>query len=173
VIGLREDLPELMRDSRDSVSLETFLNDVLTRIITGVHSTSAAVILDGEVREAVGITAPEVKRWLATVKPKENEDVLDCIPEDHVFPLRIQIQTSAGHFGWLVVGPRPDGSISGHDEQEALENVAATLARSIRIILSREAEKQDLLALLDAQGQRIAKIEHLLELGEEKAVRAK
>lgn len=164
LIEIRENLPELMRDTRDSASLEDFLEDVLTRIVEGVHATRAAVILEREVRQTVGITSAEVLRWFVAFQPKENDDVLDCVPEDRLFPLRLRIETSTGAFGWLLIGPRPDGSIAGGDEQEALEKIALTMARSIRIVLTREEEKQELMRLLEVHSQRIERIERQLKI---------
>lgn len=164
VIEIREELPELMRDTRDSASLDVFLSEVLTRIIDGFHATHAAVVLEREVQQTVGIESAEVLRWLVAFQPKEDRNVLDCVPEDHTFPLRLEIETMTGAFGWLLIGPRPDGSIAGKDEQEALEKIAGTLGRSIKIVLSREVEKQELLRLLDANSRRIDRIEQLLKI---------
>ncbi|MGI8705616.1 MAG: hypothetical protein ACR2JJ_07460 [Sphingomicrobium sp.] len=164
LIDIRENLPELMRDTRDSASLDEFLEDVLTRIVKGVHATRGAVILEREVRKTIAASSADVLRWFVAFQPNENEDVLDCVPEDHTFPLRLRIETTTGAFGWLLIGPRPDGSIAGKDEQEALENIAMTLARSIRVVLTREEEKQELMRLLDAHGDRIERIERLLKL---------
>ena len=164
IIEIRDELPELMRDTRDSASLPDFLADVLTRIVDGFHATRAAVILDREVKQTVGIEAAEVMRWFVAFQPKADKTALDCVPEDHSFPLRLEIETSAGAFGWLLIGPRPDGSIAGNDEQEALEKIAGTLGRSIRIVLAREKEKQELIRLVEANSVRIDRIERLLKL---------
>ncbi|HET9810984.1 MAG TPA: hypothetical protein VFP53_04730 [Sphingomicrobium sp.] len=164
LIEIREELPELMRDTRDSASLDPFLDDMLTRIVGGVHATRAAVILEREVRQTVGITPSEVTQWFAEFQPKPDEHSLDCVPEDRVFPLRMEIETTAGAFGWLLVGPRPDGSIAGNDEQEALEKIATTLGRSIRIVLTREKEKDELLAMIRGYGERIERLENKLKI---------
>jgi len=162
---LRENLPEVMRDTRDSAGIDDFLDEVLNRVVDGVHSTRAAIILEREVRHTVRVTEAEVIRWFLENQPRADEDVLDCVPEDHLFPLRLEIETSSGAFGWLLIGPRPDGSIPGNDEKEALEKIASTLGRSIRIVMAREQEKQKLMALLDAHGERIARIERQLKIG--------
>ena len=164
LIEIREDLPEVMRDTRDSASLSEFLSEVLTRIVDGFNATRAAVILDKEVQQTVGIEPAEVDKWVAAFQPKADRNVLDCVPEDHTFPLRLEIETTSGAFGWLLIGPRPDGSIAGHDEQEALEKIAGTLGRSMRIVLAREEEKRELLRLLEASSKRIDRIERILKL---------
>jgi hypothetical protein len=59
----------------------------------------------------------------------------------------------------MLIGPRPDGSIAGKDEREALEDIVVPLARSLRIVMSREAEKKEMLDLLESHRQRIERIE--------------
>lgn len=164
LLEIRENVPELMRDTRDSLTLDEFLENVLTRLVAGVLSVRGAVILENDVRQTVGVTAAEVRRWYAEQKPKEDKNALDCVPEDHIFPLRLEVETSAGAFGWLLIGPRPDGSIPGEDEQEALEKIAQTLGRSIRIVLSREQDREEILKLLSTQTKRIDRIEEMLKL---------
>ena len=78
--------------------------------------------------------------------------------------MRLEVETSAKSFGWLLIGPRPDGSIPGNDEQEALEKIANTLGRSVRIVMSREEERYEMLRLLESQGERIDRIEQMLKL---------
>jgi hypothetical protein len=164
IIEIRDELPEMMRDTRDSASLTDFLEDVLTRTVSALHVTRAAIILEREVKQTVGISPAEVLRWFVAFQPKDDRHVLDCVPEDHTFPLRLEIETTAGAFGWLLIGPRPDGSIAGKDEQEAIEKMAATLGRSMRIVLTREQDRQELMRLLEAHSQRIDRIERLLKI---------
>jgi hypothetical protein len=164
LLEIRENIPELMRDTRDSATLDEFLETVLTRLVAGVLSVRGAVVLDGQVRQTVGVTEAEVLGWLEKETPQFDRNVLDCIPTDHLFPLRLEVETSAESFGWLLIGPRPDGSIPGHDEQEALEKIASTLGRSLRIVLSREEDRQQIFRLLEAHGERIARIEQALKL---------
>jgi hypothetical protein len=161
---IREDLPELMRDTRDSSNLDEFLADVLTRLIPGLLAVRGAIVLDDKVRQTVGISDGDVRRWMTEHVPQADSKVLDCIPSDRVFPLRLEVETSTGAFGWLLIGPRPDGSIPGHDEQEALEKIASTLGRSIRTVLSREDERCEMLRLLEGHGERIARMEKLLKI---------
>ena len=61
--------------------------------------------------------------------------------------------------GWLLIGPRPDGSLLSKDEQEALIEVAAPIARGIRIVERRNERDQRLLGKLEDQQQRITKLE--------------
>jgi hypothetical protein len=164
LLDIREKVPELMRDTRDSATLDEFLDGVLNKLIAGVLAIRGAILLDGEVRKTIGVTDGQVTAWHAEHEPVHDKHVLDCVPDDHFFPLRLEIETSAEALGWLLIGPRPDGTIPGEDEQEELEKIAQTLGRSISVVLSREEERNRFLALLEQQNQRIARIEELLSL---------
>lgn len=59
------------------------------------------------------------------------------------FPVTVPLRI--GHpeveIGTLLVGPRPDGSLPGKDEREALMEIADPVARAMRIVLLREARQ--------------------------------
>jgi hypothetical protein len=101
-----------------------------------------------------------VLRWLAAFQPAEDHDKIECHSDDPLFPLRVRVEDGSGALvGWLLIGPRPDGSIAGKDEREALENIVVPLARSLRIVMSREREKKEMLDLMESHRQRIERIE--------------
>jgi hypothetical protein len=58
-------------------------------------------------------------------------------------PLRVS--RDAAPIGWVLLGPRPDGSFYGKDEQEALAEIARPLARAVRIarIKDEQQRRQD------------------------------
>ncbi len=164
LLEIREELPEMMRDMRDTATLDEFLEEVLTRTVSGLLATRGAVVLEREVRKTVGVTDAEVLRWLVNHKPEADRRVLECAPDDQLFPLRLEVETSAGALGWLLIGPRPDGSIPGKGEQEALKHISTALGRSVRTVLSREEDRTELIRLLEGHSRRIERIEKLLNL---------
>ena len=110
------------------------------------------------------VAAAEVLRWLVTREPAGNE-LLECQPDDKLFPLRLTLESSSGtNFGFLLVGPRPDGSIAGKDEREVLEQIAPALSRSIRIALNRERRQAEFDSLMQSHQSRIERIERQLNL---------
>jgi GAF domain-containing protein len=77
-----------------------------------------------------------------------------------LFPLRVRLSIESGDapetIGWLLLGPRPDGSFFGKDEREAIEHVAGPVARAIHIAQLRERR--------DEQAERrISALEALVE----------
>ena len=165
LLELKEKLPEAMRDLRDVASFTDFVQEVLSRITSGVLATRAAFLVGREVTETCGISRAEVLRWLLAFQPEAGDDRVHCDAEDKTFPLRLRVEDGSGtQLGWVLIGPRPDGSIAGKDEREALEDIAVPLARSLRIVITREQEKQELMQLLDAHGRRIATLEERLQV---------
>jgi hypothetical protein len=65
--------------------------------------------------------------------------------------------------GYILVGPRPDGSIPSKDEQEALEGVSEAIARAIRNVMKRETKEQQVVEMILANTRRIEELEALLE----------
>ena len=76
------------------------------------------------------------------------------IAEERLFPLRIPLESEgAGTIGWLLLGPRPDGSPLGKDERETVEEFAGQIARAVRAVqreMARDADLQDLTRRLRA-----------------------
>jgi hypothetical protein len=77
--------------------------------------------------------------------------------------LRVRLCIDEGEeaetIGWLVLGPRPDGSFFGKDERDALEHVAGPVARAIHIAQlreRREIEAEKRLGALEAVIKKVA-----------------
>ena len=162
LLELKHGLPEAMRDLRDVASLQDFVDEVLSRVSRGVHARRVAFVMGREVKQQIGVSRAEVLRWLAAFKPPAEDTVerMDCNLEDTLFPLRVRVEDGSGNdFGWLLVGPRPDGSIASKDEREAIGDIIVPLARSLRIVLNREREKLEMLDLMESHRQRIERLE--------------
>jgi len=165
LLQLKHGLPEAMRDLRDVTSFEDFIDEVLTRVQEGVLANRAAFVLGREVKQQIGVTRGEVLRWLAAFQPDEDQEKVECQKLDPLFPLRVRVEDGSGALvGWLLIGPRPDGSIAGKDEREAIEDIVVPLARSLRVVLSHEREKKELFDLLESHRQRIERIELALQV---------
>lgn len=167
LLELKHGLPEAMRDLRDVASLQDFIDEVLGRVTEGVHAHRAAFIMGREIKQQIGVTRAEVLRWLASFQPVEGEKEkkIEVNMDDRLFPLRVRVEDGRGHdIGWLLVGPRPDGSIASKDEREAIEDVVVPFARSLRIVVNREREKQEMLDLMESHRQRIERLELALNM---------
>lgn len=161
---LRDDLPECVRDLRETAKLEELLHEVLLRVENGVRAVRTAVVVDGRVAAARGVASREVESWLASDRAASRHDRL-CEVADNHFPVRVPL--TPGHdggvpLGTLLVGGRPDGSIISKSEQRALVEVAEPIARAIRIVIKRESLEQKIADAIAKNANRIAAIEAAL-----------
>jgi len=144
LVMLRDDLPECVRELRETSSMAELLDETLKRIEAGVRTTRLAVLLDSEVAAVRGISADAAEDWRKQFEPRTCQDEV-CASSDRIFPIRVPLQTRTSEgdqVGWLLIGPRPDGSILSKDEQRALVDVAGPITMAIRIAFRREEREK-------------------------------
>ena len=164
---LRNDLPETVRDMRETASLAEMLDEILERIGNGVRAVRSAAIVNGCVYRAHGITLEEVEQWRVSASALDYKSDI-CEASDRTFPIRVPLVPSSDKeepVGFLLVGPRPDGSIPSREEQKALAEVSEGIARAIRTVIKREAREAETAELLADTRRRIAAIEATLDSG--------
>lgn len=161
LVVLRDELPDAVRDLRETASLGELIDDVLARILKGVRTTHVAALIDQGVFRTRGIAPEKVEAWKA-----ENPDWTThreiCDPSDKLFPIRVPLirdQEDKEPVGYLLVGRRPDESIPSHDEQKALKEVAEPIARAIRNVVRRVAHERRLESLIEATSRRLDELE--------------
>jgi len=161
---LRDDLPEVARDMRETASLGEMLDEILARVDRGVRSVRAAAIVNGCVLRARSLSIDDVEAWRkSTFAQDYKSDV--CEPSDRLFPIRVPLVPSSDDeepIGYLLVGPRPDGSIPSRDEQKALKEVSESIARAIRTVIKREARELQVAEMIADNARRIEALEALL-----------
>jgi len=161
LVKLREDLPDCLRELRESAPMDEVLDETLRRIEVGVRTTRLAVLLDEKATATRGIAPDAVAEWLQAFDPAECRDAV-CSSSDTTFPIRVPLQTKTGEgdwIGWLLVGPRPDGSLLSKDEQRALVDVAGPMTRAIRVVARREQREHLLERRIEALEARLAPVE--------------
>jgi hypothetical protein len=164
---LRRDLPEAVRDLREVASFPELLADVLARVKAGVRTVRGAVVVEGEVHQVFGAEREEAALWLAGFDASSEPGKIASDAADPLFPVRVPLCSAPGGtcVGWLLIGPRPDGTQIGGDEREALGEIADPVARAIHIVQKRERQEGEVTGSLAALGERIAALEARLTLG--------
>jgi hypothetical protein len=161
---LRDDLPEVARDMRETASLGEMLDEILARVDRGVRAVRSSAVVNGCVFRARGLSIEEVEAWRSTTFAQDYKSDI-CEPSDKLFPIRVPLVPSSDDeepIGYLLVGPRPDGSIPSRDEQKALKEVSESVARAIRTVIKREAREAEVAELITANTRRIEELEVLL-----------
>ncbi len=162
---LRDDLPECVRDLRETATMSELIREVLARVERGVRAIRSAAIVNGDVVDAHGISREEVVAWRASAEAQDHAED-DREKADLVFPVRIPLVPSSDDeapIGYILVGPRPDGTLPSKDEQQALEGVSESIARAIRNVIKREAREKRVTDLIEDNRRRIAELEALLQ----------
>jgi len=161
---LRDDLPEVARDMRETASLGEMLDEILARVDRGVNAIRSAAIVNGCVLRARSLSIDEVEAWRTSRFAQDYKSDM-CEPTDKMFPIRVPLIPSSDDeepIGYLLVGPRPDGSIPSRDEQKALKEVQESIARAIRTVIKREARELQVSELIASNARRIEVLETLL-----------
>jgi hypothetical protein len=164
---LRDDLPELVRDMRETASLQEMVDEILNQVDRGVRAIRSAMIVGDRVLRSRGLTIGEVEAWRSSTFAKNYTNEI-CESSDRLFPIRLPLVPSSGDeapIGFLLVGPRPDGSIPSRDEQKALAGVSEAIARAIRTVIKREAREHQVAETIAAISRRLHELEALVVSG--------
>ena len=125
LVQLRTELPELLLEVPADWTPALVGQAALPRIIEAVHARRAAIILKGRTIAGEGIAIDSFDRSTTH------------------FPLQLALRCPfGGHHGWLLLGPRPDGSNYGKDDVEALEAVLPALRRALLASLEHARVRQ-------------------------------
>jgi hypothetical protein len=136
---LKRTLPDVLADQSLKVSSSEVGTVALRMISEAIHATRSALLVEGHVVAAQGIELKEVRRW-ALDSVQRDGATLERYSSDCVFRLCIPIRnTFGGATPWLMLGPRPDRSLYGKDELDALNAVLPALRDSLNSVRMREA----------------------------------
>ncbi len=167
LVILRDELPDIVRDLRETSSLAELIEAVLSQVMKGVRTTHVANTIDLGVFRTRGISKEKVEEWRTNTPDwnKKDKDMLEA--RDRIFPVRIPLTPGEGEepVGYLLVGPRPDGSVISRDEQKALKEVAEPIGRAVRTVVKRVAYERRLESLIEQSARRISDLEARLSGG--------
>jgi hypothetical protein len=165
---LRDDLPECVRDMRETASLTEMLDDILLRIERGVRSIRGAAVVGGKVMRTRHAEIGDVEEWLQSDKGLTRATDV-CDSSDPTFPVRLPLVPSSDDeapLGFILVGPRPDGTVISKDEQKTLTGVSESIARAVRTVMKREVQERRIDSMIEDNERRIAELEEKLGLSD-------
>jgi hypothetical protein len=155
LLHMRRDLPLCVGDLRETAGIDELLAQIVDRITRGVRASRVAVLLNGK------LAGGSLDGAVPHLPDGASEPIV--APNDPVFPLRIPLRSGHGAqdapIGWLLLGPRPDGSLYGKDELDALREIAEPIERAVRIVQLRETRERETGARAARQNRRIATLE--------------
>ena len=160
LVILRDELPDSVRDLRETGNLGELIDDVLARVMKGIVTVHVAAIIDQGVFRTRGVSKEKVEEWRDQTPEWDCGDEV-CHSHDKLFPIRVMLRPGEGEdvLGFILVGPRPDGSVPSKDEQKALKEVAEPIARAVRNVVKRVAYERRLESLIESNARRLDELE--------------
>lgn len=164
LMRLKRDLPDCVEDLRETATLAELTDEVLDRVAAGVRTSRAAVLVGDQVPATRGATGKEAAEWRDRNLLDPAGEGVACNYSDPVFPTRVPLRVRHGAqlVGWLLLGPRPDGSLYGRDERETLAEIADPVARAVQIVLLRDAREAAARRRGEEQERRLTALERQL-----------
>lgn len=139
LVYLRTELPVLAGDMSATATSARLADAVLARVEKGVRAVHGTVVGGSDMLAARDVDAGAVAAWHA---PTDDDCRLHADRADALFPMRVPLcSDSVGLVGWLLLGPRPDGSFYGKDERDVLFAIAEPVARALAVTRHREADE--------------------------------
>lgn len=137
---LKQELPDLLITLSAGASIKRLAAAVLPRIEQAVQATRVALVVDGSLVATQGINLVSARRLLQDWEPSMATELIGR-DHDEAFPLHVALRCPLGSVrGWLLLGPRPDGSLYGKDDIDALTAIAPPLQRTLVLVAEREIE---------------------------------
>jgi len=165
LLKLRQELPALVGDLRETADARAVGEAVIARVMPGVRAVRAAVLSGDSIVAAAGVSPEAVAQWRRGWQPADGEGS-GSEPADPLLPVRVPLDADGcGRVGWLLLGPRPDGSLYGKDEREVLAEVADPVARALHIAGRHSARQARIDARFEALEGRLASLEAALAAG--------
>ena len=155
---LRHGLPPLVGDLRETAGREEIAGATLDSVVAGVRASRAALVAGDGVVDARGVRKTDAQRWCEAWQPPVH-DGIDKDVTDPQFPVRIPLEAEGhGRVGWLLLGPRPDGSLFGKSECDVIQEIAEPVARAVEVAIRRQERERKIEKRLKAIEASIAKL---------------
>lgn|GEM_PF-5246790 len=148
---LADRLPREIAELSAFVSRDELLELVLARVEQDTRAMRSAILIGGVPAASRHVPRERVLDWADRALPGGATPAPTFDPGDGLFPVRVALGVSSqfddAPLGWLLVGPRSNGTLFGADEREALQGLARPIARAVTMIRMRELGDARLVAL--------------------------
>jgi len=135
----KREIPELLERLSVNASTRQLGDAILQHVNAAVHASRSAFIVNGCESVSCGVAVGEVRRWWR--KTARMETTIDeRVPYDPLFPVRLPLSSAHSREAiWLLLGPRPDTTLYGREELDAVRSTFPALTHAFTSAMAREA----------------------------------
>jgi hypothetical protein len=153
LVALAEKLPVTMGDLREVASPQQIAGAAAAQIASALHTTRVSIVHDGE-------TLADIADEPGALARQAEEAGIGPSPDRAEFALRLPIGLEPDDpAGWLLLGPRPDGSRFSKEERAVVADVADHLGRAIEIARQRTLAQQAQFGIVAGLAARLEAVE--------------
>jgi hypothetical protein len=135
----KRDMPELLECLSVSASTQELGDAVLRHVTAAIHSTQSALLVNGRVACSNGVALGEARRWSRNTLEVENP-LGERSLSDSLFPIRLSLTNAHSDQAiWLLLGPRPDMTLYGREDLDAVRSTFPAVTHALRSVMAREA----------------------------------
>jgi hypothetical protein len=139
LVLLKRGVPGIIARFGSKGSARQLASAVLPRINAGIHATHSALLLGGRIAAASGLTIAEAQRWAGPYVARQSA-LSSRESGDPLFPLRLRLgSTESDRGAWLLLGPRPDGTLYGKEDLDAVRSTFSAFEQALSGARTREA----------------------------------
>jgi hypothetical protein len=135
---LKREMPELLGRLAATASTRKLSTAVLPRINAAIHASRSALIINGRVTGACGLAIGDCESWWDDAI-REQDPLLERHHGDRLFPVRLRLSTDLSSSTWLLLGPRPDMTLYGREDLDAVRSTFPAFKQALTAAMLREA----------------------------------
>lgn len=147
LVLLKRQVPDLLSCLGTRASVPRLCAAILPHINIAIHATRSALLFNSRIVGASGITLREASRW---ARDSVHESSWPSrVDGDPVFPIRVPLRGPGTRTaGWLLLGPRPDGTLYAREELDAVQSILpaiqqALISTNARAVLDTFIERRE------------------------------
>ena len=161
LLALKHDVPAAARDLQEDDDRSHLLAYVCGKVRPALRAQTVAIVIGEDDHWTVGYRSggedDAMRQWLTDYPRSHDASAIEIDRGDRLFPLRVPlIARPAGEaeaIAWLLVGPRPDGSVQDRDARETLGEIGPEIGRALHVIAARRRRNQ---VIIDVLTKRLA-----------------
>jgi hypothetical protein len=139
LVPLKREVPDIIARLGETASVGELASAVLPGVNEAIHATHSALLLGDRLVAASGLTLRKARHW--TRLPFGRESALPSRDSsDPTFPIRLRLGiTQRETAAWLLIGPRPDGTLYGKEDLDAVRSIFPAFEHALNAARGREA----------------------------------